>query len=142
MSFIWLGEKISLNIYLSADILKFCFQAFEPILENSMNEIPQRLDFGLSTDLWTKLDFWTDFWEMKSPRIGGCIVYEALRSTWKLNFKLGIIVNLTKFFSNVLNGKFQLLKMLVIRRILWSSQRLKIKLPVIRSNSVSWPFLC
>ena len=30
---------------------------------------------GLSPDLWTKPDLWTDFSEMKNPLIGGCTVF-------------------------------------------------------------------
>ena len=38
------------------------------------------LKYSASPDLWTKLDSWTDFWEMKNPQIGWCTVYKLLNN--------------------------------------------------------------
>ena len=42
---------------------------------HSKNETPTNSICGLSPDLWTRPDLWTDFWEMKSPQIAGYTVY-------------------------------------------------------------------
>ena len=42
---------------------------------------------GLSPDLWTKPDLWTDFLEMKNPQIGGCTVYIKILYSFIYKFR-------------------------------------------------------